>query len=105
MRQRGDQTLIILLNNIRIRYIIKNNQTISKFRFIDISDPDYSNITFHVWTENAPIEKHNQKMLDLLTGPEFQIPLFDKIPENVCNTIINKIYTFRKRNPAGSAEK
>lgn len=68
MRQRGDQTLIILLNNIRIRYIIENNQTISKFRFIDISDRDYSNITFHVWTENAPIEKHNQKMLDLLTG-------------------------------------
>lgn len=105
MRQRGDQTLIILLNNIRIRYIIENNQTISKFRFIDISDRDYSNITFHVWTENAPIEKHNQKMLDLLTGSEFQTPSFDKIPENICNTIINKIYTFRKRNPAGSAEK
>ena len=40
MRQRGDQTL---LNNITIRYIIENDQTILKSRFIDISDPDYSN--------------------------------------------------------------
>lgn len=30
-------------------------------------------------------------MLDLLPGPKFQVPSFDKTPENICNTIIDKM--------------
>ena len=35
-------------------------------------------------------------MLDLLPGPNFQVPSFDKTPENICNTIIDKILAKRK---------
>ena len=30
-------------------------------------------------------------MLDLLPGPKFQVLSFDKTPENICNTIIDKM--------------
>ena len=44
-------------------------------------------------------------MRDLFTGSEFQTPSSDKIPENISNTIIDKIYTFSKQKPAGLVHK
>ena len=61
MRQRGDQELIALLNNIRTRNITENDEKILKSKFIEKSDRTYCNEAFHIWAENDPVEKHNKK--------------------------------------------
>ena len=60
MRQRGDQELITLLNNIRTGNIRENDKKILKSKFIEKSDHNYCNDVFHIW-ENDPVEKHNKK--------------------------------------------
>ena len=64
MRQRVDQELITLLNNIRTGNITENSEKILKSKFIEKSDHNYCNEAFHIWAENDPVEKHNKKMLD-----------------------------------------
>ena len=59
MRQRGDQELITLLNNIRTGNITENDDKILKSKFMEKSDHNYCNEAFHIWAENDPVEKHN----------------------------------------------
>ena len=54
MRQRGSETLINLLNNIKTGAIARNYWRNYK-RFRDVTDPDYRDKTFHIWTDNAPV--------------------------------------------------
>ena len=61
MRQRVDQELITLLNNIRTGNITENSEKILKSKFIEKSDHSYCNEAFHIWAENDPVEKHNKK--------------------------------------------
>ena len=61
MRQRGDQELIRLLNNIRTGNITENDKKILKSRFIEKSDHNYCNEAPHIWAENGPVEKCNNK--------------------------------------------
>ena len=79
MRQRGDQELIKLLNNIRTGNITEKDENILKSKFIEKSDHNYCNEAFHMWAENDPVEKHNKKILASLPGAEYMISAIDKI--------------------------
>ena len=48
MRQRGDQELIKLLNNIRTGRMTENNEKILKSKFIETSDHNYCNEAFPI---------------------------------------------------------
>ena len=91
MRQRGDQKLITLLNNIRTANIIANDEKSLKSKFLDKSDHNYCNEAFHIRTENDPVEKHNKKMLDSLLGEEYMTSAVDKTPDNISDAILEKI--------------
>ena len=91
MRQRGDQKLITLLNNIRTANIIENDKKSLKSKFLDKSDHNYCNEAFHIRTENDPVEKHNKKMLDSLLGEEYMTSAVDKTPDNISDAILEKI--------------
>ena len=103
--QRGAQELITLLNNIRTGNIIVNDEKILKSKFIEKSDHNYCDEAFHIWAENDPVEKHNKKMLDSLPGAEYMIPAVDKMPDNISDAILEKIYSLSQMKTGGLAHK
>ena len=105
MRQRGDQELITLLNNIRTGNITENDEKILKSKFIEKSDHNYCNETFHIWAENDPVEKHNKKMLDSLPGAEYMTSAIDKMPDSIYDAILEKIYSLSQMKTGGLAHK
>ena len=48
MRERGDQELIMLLNNIRTGNITENDEKTLKLKFIEKSDHNYCKEAFHI---------------------------------------------------------
>ena len=105
MRQRGDWELITLLINIRTGNIIENDEKILKSKFIEKSDHNYCNEAFRIWAENDPVEKHNKKMLDSLPGAEYMISAVDKMPGNISEAILEKIYSLSQMKTGGLAHK
>ena len=105
MRQRGDQELITLLNNIITGNITENDEKILKSKFIEKSGHNYCNEAFHIWRENDPVEKHNKKMLDSLPGAEYMISAVDKMPDNISDAILEKIYSLSQMKTGGLAHK
>ena len=105
MRQRGDQEFINLLNNIRTGNITENDENILKSKFIEKSDHNYRNEAFHMWAENDPMEKHNKKMLDSLPGAECMISAIDKMPGNISDAILEKIYSLSQIKTGDLAHK
>ena len=101
MRQRGDQELIMLLNNIRTGNITENDKKILKSKSIEKPDHNYCNEAFHIWAENDPVEKHNKKMLDSLPGAEYMISAVDKMRENISDAILEKIYSLSQMKTGG----
>ena len=103
--QRGAQEFITLLNNIRTGNIIVNDEKILKSKFIEKSDHNYCDEAFHIWAEKDPVEKHNKKMLDSLPDAECMISAVDKMPENISDAILEKIYSLSQKKTGGLAHK
>ncbi|XP_057310102.1 uncharacterized protein LOC130648098 [Hydractinia symbiolongicarpus] len=85
MRQRDDQHLIELLNNIRVGKLERRHEDLLKSKFISPNDPHYPKNAIHIFAENQPASEHNKKMLNSITSDEINIEAIDKIPENPCN--------------------
>ncbi|XP_057316777.1 uncharacterized protein LOC130657796 [Hydractinia symbiolongicarpus] len=54
MRQKGDNVLIDLLNNVRIGKLDKKDEELLKNRVISPNDSDYPANALHIFAENAP---------------------------------------------------
>lgn len=61
MKHRGDQTLINLLNNIRVGVITDCEKQLLKSKFIDEIDVSYPYDAIHIWGENQPVFKTQSK--------------------------------------------
>ena len=61
MKHRGDQTLINLLNNIRVGVITDCEKQLLKSKFIDEIDVSYPYDVIHIWGENQPVFKTQSK--------------------------------------------
>ncbi|XP_057316850.1 uncharacterized protein LOC130657876 [Hydractinia symbiolongicarpus] len=83
MRQRGDQHLIELLNNIRVGKLETRHEDLLKSKFISPNDPHYPKNAIHIFAENQSASEHNKKMLNSITSDEINIEAIDKIPENI----------------------
>lgn len=90
MRQKGDNSLIDLLNKIRIAGLDDDAKTLLKSRFISDSDDDYPKNAVHIWAENKPVSDHNNCMLEKLDTPSVKIDSIDTIPKNVPTSLIEK---------------
>ena len=105
MRQRGDQVLIKLLNNIRLGMVEKHDEDLLRSKFIDKSHPNYPHDAMHIFAENQPVLDHNMNMLRLIEKPAFEINAIDKIPPNISNSALHNLYARSQMNTGGLAHK
>ena len=66
MRQRGDTTLIDLLNKIRIGYIDDSVESVLKEKVIDQNDPNCPKGVLHVFQDNVLVINHYDAMMQKL---------------------------------------
>ena len=66
MRQRGDTTLIDLLNKIRIGYIDDFIESVLKEKFIDQKNPNYPKDVLHIFEDDVLVRNHNNAMMQKL---------------------------------------
>lgn len=66
-------------------------------------DDDYPSNALHIWAENAPVDEHNRKMLDELSGFLFVLKARDQYPANVSQQDIEKVLS-RGRSDTGGLD-
>ncbi len=60
-------------------------------RCITVSDPNYPSDALHIWAENAPVTEHNEKKLETVESPLFNLKAIDQYQKNVNKQDIDKI--------------
>ena len=83
MRQRGDTTLIDLLNKIRIGYIDEFLWSVLKEKFIYRNDPIYPDDVLHTFAENVLVRHHNDAMIQQFDSPMVSTDVIDQLPKGV----------------------
>ena len=102
MRQRGDATLIDLLNRIRIDVINEDDKQLLMSKFMNTSD-DYPRDALHIFAENEPARHHNTLMLDRTNGQVTPLVALDQIPKGVPNYVYEKVLTSSQSKTGGLA--
>ena len=105
MRQRGDQTFIDVLNNVRIGEITEVDEEILKSRFVQKDDPNYPLNAVHIWAENALVNQHNMDMLQNIDDVPYELICDDTLPDNISDDILQKIYERSQMSTGGLARK
>ena len=83
MRQRGDKTLIDLVNKISIGYIDDSVESVLNKKFIDQNDPNYPVDVLHIFAENVLLRNHSDAMMQKLDSPMVSINAIDQLPKSV----------------------
>lgn len=104
MRQREDQRLIDLLNNIRTGNLEPRHEELLKSKFISPEDLNYPKDAIHIFAENQPASEHNRNMLNSIKLVEINIEAVDKIPENIPAAHIRNIYNRSQMETGGLAQ-
>jgi len=81
MRQRGDIKFIDLLNQVRLGELDEENMNVLKSRFVTKDSTEYPAQNIHIFAENAPVNQHNQHMLEQLDTPLIEILAIDEFPK------------------------
>ena len=84
MRQREDLQFIQILNKICEGNCDEEFETILKSRFFSKSCDQFPKNALHVFAENAPVNEHNQMMLDKIESQLIIVPAIDILPKD-CN--------------------
>ncbi|XP_057304469.1 ATP-dependent DNA helicase PIF5-like [Hydractinia symbiolongicarpus] len=103
MRQKGDNVLIDLLNNVRIGKLDKKDEELLKNRVVSPNDSDYPANALHIFAENAPAKVHNNIMLESVDAFCFTIQSIDQLPKNVAKGIIEKALNRNQSETGGLA--
>ena len=103
MRQRGDQIFIALLNNIRQGILTEEDAAILESRFITEDNPEYPFDAVHIFAENSLVKNHNQLKLDELPGNEIELKAIDKLPSNITDSVLNRVYERSQMDTGGLA--
>ena len=64
MCQKGDDTFIDWLNNVRAASINDQNEKLLKSKFIQNNDVDYPTDVLHIFAENRTADQNNYVMLN-----------------------------------------
>ena len=92
-----------LVNKIRKDEIDQNVEHIIKSWFIDKNDPHYPGDVLHIFAENAPATRHNNKQLKQIPGELVKIQTKDQLPKN-CDISDAKQAQKRKQSETGGLE-
>ncbi|XP_057297639.1 uncharacterized protein LOC130628671 [Hydractinia symbiolongicarpus] len=91
MRQKGDSSLIDVLNKVRTGNVDPQCENLLKSRFIASTDPNYPNDALHIFAENSPAKKHNEDMLKKNNNTLYNVVALDRMPKNVSRAQINNV--------------
>ena len=90
MRQREDFQFIQIINKIREGNCDEEVETILKSRFFSQPSDQFPKNALHVFAENAPVNEHNQIMLDKTESQFVIVPAIDILPKD-CNINIESL--------------
>ena len=105
MRQKGDSTLIDLLNNVRLGIVTCQDEQLLKSKFIENTDINYPVDALHIFAENEPARCHNKNMLNRIDNPSVLLEATDQIPQGVPNYVYDKILNLSQGKTGGLAYK
>ena len=105
MRQRGDLIFISLLNNVRKGILTDEDAGILESRFISEDNPEYPFNAVHIFAENSLVKNHNQLKLDELPGVLIELKAVDKLPSNITDSVLNRVYERSQMDTGGLAYK
>ena len=57
--------------------------------------------TYHIWAENAPVDEHNNKHLQQLSGPVYILEAEDQYPSNLAEQDIDKVLSKGRSDNGG----
>ena len=103
MRQRGDTTLIDLLNNIRTASFNAEDENLLRSKFVTKDNDNYPHHSIHIWAENAPVNQHNALMLNNVDNALFSLNAIDIFPKNVQASVIAKALNRSQMETGGLA--
>ena len=90
MRQRKDFQFIQIINKIREGNCDEEVETILKSRFFSQPSDQFPKNGLHVFAQNAPVNEHNQIMLDKTESQFIIVPAIDILPKD-CNMNIESL--------------
>ena len=103
MRQKGDNTFIDLLNEIRVGELSAENESILRSRIIKPDDLNYPWNALHLFAENESVNVYNLKMLNRLPCEEFTSQCIDVFPKSFSDVERNKVRNLKQTDTGGLA--
>ena len=83
MRQRGDDTLIDLLINVRVARPQPRDLTLLQLKTFSTAGRDFHHESLHIFAENAFVNVHKQKMLEAINDEMCVIPPIDILRKSI----------------------
>ena len=90
MRQRGYDSLIDLLNNVRIARPQPSDLKLLQSKTFSTANRGFHRETLHIFAENGFINVHNQKMLEEINYEMCVVPAIDILPKKLPLKELNK---------------
>ena len=103
MRQIGDTLFAQILGRIRVARMTEDDIETLSSRFVKPTDQNYPHEALHIFAENALVDKHNNKMLSLISKPSVSLIAHDHYPQNVPQADIDKALS-RNRTETGGLD-
>ena len=99
MCQRGDDSLIHLLNNVRIARPRTKDLTLLQSKTFSTAGRDFHHETLHIFPENV----HNQKILDAINDDICVVPAIDILPKTIASQRIKEALDRNQTDTGGLA--
>ena len=103
MRQKDDQQFTELLNRFRTASQTEKDIDCINSRSITPLADNYPLDALHIWAENNPVNKHNNKQLEQLSTPLFVLRATDQYPSNITKQDIDRVLS-RGRSETGGLD-
>ena len=103
MYQRGDDTLIDLLNNVRIARPQPSYLTLLQSKTFSTAGRDFHHEILHIAAENAFVNAHNQKMLEAINDEMCVVPAINILPKNIASQRIKEALDRNQTDTRGLA--
>ena len=103
MRQRGDDTLIDLLNNVRIARPQPSDLTLLQSKTFSTAGRDFHYESLHIFAENTFVNVHKQKMLEVINDEMCVVPPIDILPKSITYKRIKEALDQNQTDTGGHA--
>ena len=103
MRQKDDEEFTALLNRFRIGSETDGDIQLIQSRAINLSDNNYPLNVLHVWAENNPVLRYNNRRLEEINKCLFYLKAADQYPPNVSEQEVRNVLA-RPRSETGGLD-